>query len=126
MFSVKTTLEEGQCTWLLDNKLILNVVKTKVCADWNSENIASIPREPSMVVNCKLNEHIDKYCTSVEESLWTKHSTANNTYSIEEITLNMSRGLWALKCKRPNVQQPALVIIHNMNILPYFDCCSTV
>ena len=109
-------------TWLLANKLTLNVSKTKFMLIGTYQKLASIIREPSIVVNSKPIERVDKYkClgTTLDETLsWDQH--------INEIFLKVSRGLGALKRVRPYVPQSTLVTIYNTIVLPHFDYCSTV
>ena len=109
-------------TWLLANKLTLNVAKTKYMLIGAQQKIASILRESSIVVSSNLIEHVEKFkCLGItlDQTLsWEQH--------IEEITLKVSRDLGALKRIRPNVPQPTLITIYNTIILPYFDYCSTV
>ena len=109
-------------TWLQVNKRTLNGTKTKNMLIGTHHKIASIIREPSIVVNDEPIERVQKYnCLGItlDETLsWDQH--------IEEISLKVSRGLGALKRIRSYVLRSTLITIFNTIILPYFDYCSTV
>ena len=109
-------------TWLIANRLSLNVVKTKYMIVASKHKIKQLDHNFQIKVNQQLlkRERTYKYLgVEIDESLTWGHQ-------IEKILKIVSGAIGALRRVRHLLPQETLISMYNSLVLPYFDYCSTV
>ena len=113
---------ENVKTWLLANKLSLNVAKTEFLLIGSRHNIRNLDVQPDL----RIGQHPLKQVThsrvlgvEIDQYLsWGEH--------IDVITKKLTSGIGAIRRIRNFVDQPTLISVHNAIVQPYFDYCSEV
>ena len=109
-------------SWLITNKLSLNVIKTKYMIVASHYRIKHLEHQFSIHVNHHYltRDNSYKYLgVEIDPSLtWRDH--------VENISKKASGGIGALRRVRHLIPRETLITMYSSLVLPYFDYCSTV
>ena len=114
---------ENLRTWLMANKLSLNVAKTEFQIIGTKQNLMNIlGQKPDIhILDCPIKQIVQ--CTSLGVILDANLSWKSNT---DAICKKISSGIYALKRIKPFVDQKKLMSVYNAIIHPYFTYCCEV
>ena len=121
--AVKSDLQNLR-KWLMANKLSLNVAKTEFQIIGTKQNLKNIlGQKPNIhILDCPIKQVVQ--CKSLGVILDENLSWKSNTNAIRK---KISSGIYALKRKKPFVDQKTLMSVCNAIIHPYFTyCCGEV
>ena len=109
-------------SWLITNKLSLNVIKTKYMIVASHYRIKHLEHQFSIHVNHHYltRDNSYKYLgVEIDQSLtWRDH--------VDNIAKKASGGIGALRRVRHLIPHETLITVYSSLVLPYFDYCSTV